>query len=71
MEISVDVTIQITSELQRRMKTDVSPKRSRRIRASDLSRQLSAATVTTVSKQTVNTHIGVYARRILRCVPYG
>ncbi|GFX43497.1 transposable element Tcb1 transposase [Trichonephila clavipes] len=40
--------------------------------ASDLSRQLSSATGTTVSKQTVYKrlgHIGLYARRPVRCVP--
>ncbi|GFS84073.1 transposable element Tcb1 transposase [Trichonephila clavipes] len=40
--------------------------------ASDLSRQLSSATGTTVSRQTVYRrleHIGLYARRPARCVP--
>ncbi|GFY06318.1 transposable element Tcb1 transposase [Trichonephila clavipes] len=40
--------------------------------ASDLSRQLSSATGTTVSRQTVYRrlgHIGLYARRTVRCVP--
>ncbi|GFV29575.1 HTH_Tnp_Tc3_2 domain-containing protein [Trichonephila clavipes] len=40
--------------------------------ASDLSRQLSSATGTTVSRQTVYRrlgHIGIYARRPVRCVP--
>ncbi|GFW75805.1 transposable element Tcb1 transposase [Trichonephila clavipes] len=40
--------------------------------ASDLSRQLSSATGTTVSRQTVYRrlgHIGLYARRPVRCVP--
>ncbi|GFW06129.1 HTH_Tnp_Tc3_2 domain-containing protein [Trichonephila clavipes] len=40
--------------------------------ASDLSRQLSSATSTTVSRQTVYRrlgHIGLYARRPVRCVP--
>ncbi|GFW30067.1 HTH_Tnp_Tc3_2 domain-containing protein [Trichonephila clavipes] len=47
-------------------------KRNRRITASDLSRQLSSATSTTVSRQTVYRrlgHIGLYARRPVRCVP--
>ncbi|GFS77457.1 acetylcholinesterase-1 [Trichonephila clavipes] len=50
----------------------VTAKRSRRSRASDLSRQLSSATGTTVSRQTVYRclgHIGLYARRPVRCVP--
>ncbi|GFS99843.1 transposable element Tcb1 transposase [Trichonephila clavipes] len=47
-------------------------KRYRRSTASDLSRQLSSATGTTVSRQTVYRrlgHIGLYARRPVRCVP--
>ncbi|GFV34283.1 HTH_Tnp_Tc3_2 domain-containing protein [Trichonephila clavipes] len=46
-------------------------KRNRRSTASDLSRQLSSATGTTVSRQTVYRrlgHIGLYARRPVRCV---
>ncbi|GFT60216.1 transposable element Tcb1 transposase [Trichonephila clavipes] len=46
--------------------------RNRRNTASDLSRQLSSATGTTVSRQTVYRrlgHIGLYARRPVRCVP--
>ncbi|GFX94109.1 transposable element Tcb1 transposase [Trichonephila clavipes] len=45
---------------------------NRRGTASDLSRQLSSATGTTVSRQTVYRrlgHIGLYARRPVRCVP--
>ncbi|GFW85030.1 transposable element Tcb1 transposase [Trichonephila clavipes] len=45
---------------------------NRRNTASDLSRQLSSATGTTVSKQTVYKrfgHIGLYARRPVRCDP--
>ncbi|GFV16273.1 transposable element Tcb1 transposase [Trichonephila clavipes] len=45
---------------------------SRRSTASELSRQLSSATGTTVSRQTVYRrlgHIGLYARRPVRCVP--
>ncbi|GFW97202.1 transposable element Tcb1 transposase [Trichonephila clavipes] len=48
------------------------PKRNKRSTASDLSRQLSSATGTTVSRQTVYRrlgHIGLYARRPVRCVP--
>ncbi|GFY26738.1 transposable element Tcb1 transposase [Trichonephila clavipes] len=51
---------------------DVTAKRNKRSTASDLSRQLSSATGTTVSIQTVYRrleHIGLYARRPVRCVP--
>ncbi|GFW41991.1 HTH_Tnp_Tc3_2 domain-containing protein [Trichonephila clavipes] len=50
----------------------VAAKRNRRSTASDLSCQLSSATGTTVSRQTVYRrlgHIGLYARRPVRCVP--
>ncbi|GFX94287.1 transposable element Tcb1 transposase [Trichonephila clavipes] len=50
----------------------VTAKRNRRSTTSDLSRQLSSATGTTVSRQTVYRrlgHIGLYARRPVRCVP--
>ncbi|GFX01604.1 transposable element Tcb1 transposase [Trichonephila clavipes] len=50
----------------------VTAKRNRRRTASDLSRQLSSATGTTVSRQTVYRrlgHIGLYARRPVGCVP--
>ncbi|GFW44208.1 transposable element Tcb1 transposase [Trichonephila clavipes] len=50
----------------------VTAKRNRRSTASDLSRLLSSATGTTVSRQTVYRrlgHIGLYARRPVRCVP--
>ncbi|GFX34375.1 transposable element Tcb1 transposase [Trichonephila clavipes] len=50
----------------------VTAKRNRRNTASDLSRQLSSATGTTVSRQTVYRrlgHIGLYARRPVRSVP--
>ncbi|GFS74562.1 transposable element Tcb1 transposase [Trichonephila clavipes] len=50
----------------------VTTKRNRRSTASDLSRQLSSATGTTVSRQTVYRslgHIGLYARRPNRSVP--
>ncbi|GFU19747.1 transposable element Tcb1 transposase [Trichonephila clavipes] len=50
----------------------VSAKRNRRSTASDLSRQLSSATGTTVSRQTVYKrlgYIGLYARRPVRWVP--
>ncbi|GFU93526.1 transposable element Tcb1 transposase [Trichonephila clavipes] len=50
----------------------VTAKRNRRSTASDLSCQISSATGTTVSRQTVYRrlgHIGLYARRPVRCVP--
>ncbi|GFX92760.1 transposable element Tcb1 transposase [Trichonephila clavipes] len=50
----------------------VTAKRNRRRTASDLSRQLSSATGTTVSRQIVYRrlrHIGLYVRRPFRCVP--
>ncbi|GFX24043.1 transposable element Tcb1 transposase [Trichonephila clavipes] len=50
----------------------VNAKRNRRSRASDLFRQLSSATGTTVSRQTVYRrlgHIVLYGRRPVRCVP--
>ncbi|GFU55537.1 transposable element Tcb1 transposase [Trichonephila clavipes] len=50
----------------------VTSKRNRLSTASALSRQLSSATGTTVSSQTVYRrlgHIGLYARRPVRCVP--
>ncbi|GFT86266.1 transposable element Tcb1 transposase [Trichonephila clavipes] len=51
---------------------EVTTKRNRRSTTSDLSRQLSSATGTAVSSQTVYRrlgHIGLYARRTVRCVP--
>ncbi|GFV01422.1 transposable element Tcb1 transposase [Trichonephila clavipes] len=50
----------------------VTAKRNRRRTTSDLSRHLSSATGTTVSRQTVYRrlgHICLYARRPVRCVP--
>ncbi|GFW01369.1 transposable element Tcb1 transposase [Trichonephila clavipes] len=50
----------------------ITAKRNRRSTASDLSRQLSSATGTTVLRQTVYRrlgHIGLYARRPVPCVP--
>ncbi|GFW47394.1 transposable element Tcb2 transposase [Trichonephila clavipes] len=50
----------------------VTAKRNRRSTTSNLSRQLSSATGTTVSRQTVYRrlgHIGLYARRPVKCVP--
>ncbi|GFV86613.1 transposable element Tcb1 transposase [Trichonephila clavipes] len=42
---------------------------NRRSTASDLSRQFSSATGTTVSRQTMYKRIGLYARRPVKCVP--
>ncbi|GFW08444.1 HTH_Tnp_Tc3_2 domain-containing protein [Trichonephila clavipes] len=50
----------------------VTAKRNRQSTASDLSRQLSSAIGTTISRQTVYRRlgqIGLYARRPVRCVP--
>ncbi|GFV30039.1 HTH_Tnp_Tc3_2 domain-containing protein [Trichonephila clavipes] len=50
----------------------VTAKRNRRSTASDLSRQLFSATGTAVSRKTMYRrlgHIGLYARRPIRCVP--
>ncbi|GFY00239.1 transposable element Tcb1 transposase [Trichonephila clavipes] len=50
----------------------ITAKRNRRSTASELPRQLSSATITTISRQTVYRrlgHIGLYARRPVRCVP--
>ncbi|GFV16422.1 HTH_Tnp_Tc3_2 domain-containing protein [Trichonephila clavipes] len=52
--------------------SSVTTKRNRRSTASDLFRQLSSATGTTLSRQTVYrrlAHIGLCARRPVRCVP--
>ncbi|GFV70015.1 transposable element Tcb2 transposase [Trichonephila clavipes] len=73
-EMSLDFIIQITLRVTMPNENrclEVIPKRRRWFRASCLSCQLSAATGTTVSKQTVNRrlgHIGLYAHRLLRCV---
>ncbi|GFX60779.1 transposable element Tcb1 transposase [Trichonephila clavipes] len=51
---------------------ELTAKRNRRSTASDLSRQFSSATGTTVPRQTVYRrlgHINLYARRPVRCVP--
>ncbi|GFX96531.1 transposable element Tcb1 transposase [Trichonephila clavipes] len=62
----------VISRLWQRFQNDAATaKRNRRSTASDLSRQLSSATGTTVSKQTVYRrlrYIGLYARRPVRCV---
>ncbi|GFV52806.1 transposable element Tcb1 transposase [Trichonephila clavipes] len=64
LEVSEELEISqsVISRLSQRFQND----------ASDLPRQLSSATGTTVSRQTVYTrlgHIGLYARRPVRCVP--
>ncbi|GFX57969.1 transposable element Tcb1 transposase [Trichonephila clavipes] len=74
LEVSEELGIaqSVISGLWQRFQDDVTAKRNRRSTASDLSRQLSSATGTTVSRQTVYRrlgHIGLYARRTVRCVP--
>ncbi|GFX57215.1 HTH_Tnp_Tc3_2 domain-containing protein [Trichonephila clavipes] len=62
----------VTTPNEDRLYLAVTAKRNRRSTASDLSPQLSSATGTTVSRQTVYRrlgHIGLYARRPVRCVP--
>ncbi|GFU63171.1 transposable element Tcb1 transposase [Trichonephila clavipes] len=74
-EVSEELGIaqSVISRLWQRFQDDVTAKRNIRSTASDLSRQLSSATGTTVSRQTVYIrlgHIGLYARRPVRCVPF-
>ncbi|GFY24460.1 transposable element Tcb1 transposase [Trichonephila clavipes] len=74
LEVSEELGIaqSVISRLWQRFQDDVTAKRNRRSTASDLSRQLSSATGWTVSRQTVYRrlrHIGLYARRPVRCVP--
>ncbi|GFY32149.1 transposable element Tcb1 transposase [Trichonephila clavipes] len=67
------ITQSVISRFWQRLQDDVTARRNRRSTASDLSRQLSSATGTTVSRQTVYrrlVHIGLYARRSVRCVPH-
>ncbi|GFW84292.1 transposable element Tcb1 transposase [Trichonephila clavipes] len=62
----------VISRHWQRFQDDVTAKRNRRSTASVLSRQLSSATGTAVSRQTVYRRlglIGLYARRPVRCVP--
>ncbi|GFU49856.1 HTH_Tnp_Tc3_2 domain-containing protein [Trichonephila clavipes] len=73
-EVSEELGISqsVISRLWQRFQDDVTAKRNRRSTASELSRQLSSATRATVSRQTVYRrlgHIGLYARRPVRCVP--
>ncbi|GFU69047.1 transposable element Tcb1 transposase [Trichonephila clavipes] len=75
LEVSEELGIaqSVISRLWQRFQDDVTAKRNRRSTASDLSRQLSSVTGTTVSSQTVYRrlgHIGLYARRPIRCVPF-
>ncbi|GFV09485.1 transposable element Tcb1 transposase [Trichonephila clavipes] len=74
LEVSEELGIaqSVISRLWQRFQDDVTAKRNRRSTASDLSRQFSSATCTTVSRQTVYRrlgHIRLYARRPVRCVP--
>ncbi|GFX18964.1 transposable element Tcb1 transposase [Trichonephila clavipes] len=74
LEVSEELGIaqNVISRHWQRFQDDVTAKRNRRSTASDLSRQLSSATGTTISRQTVYrrlVHIGLYARRPVRCVP--
>ncbi|GFW96095.1 transposable element Tcb1 transposase [Trichonephila clavipes] len=73
LEISEELGIaqSVISRLWQRFQDDVTAKRNRRSTASDMSRQLSSATGTTVSRQTVYKrlgHIGLYAGKPVRCV---
>ncbi|GFV52831.1 transposable element Tcb1 transposase [Trichonephila clavipes] len=74
LEVSEELGIaqNVISRLWQRFQDDVTAKRNRRSTASDLSRQLSSATSTTVSRQTVYRrlgHIGLFAHRPVRWVP--
>ncbi|GFU30124.1 HTH_Tnp_Tc3_2 domain-containing protein [Trichonephila clavipes] len=74
LEVSEELGIaqSVISRLWKQFQDDVIAKRNRRSTASDRSRQLSSSTGTTVSRQTVYRrlgHIGLYARRPVRCVP--
>ncbi|GFW89035.1 HTH_Tnp_Tc3_2 domain-containing protein [Trichonephila clavipes] len=74
LEVSEELGIaqSVISRLWQQFQDDVTAKRNRRSTASDLSRQLSSATGTTFSRQTMYRrlgHIGLYARRPVRCVP--
>ncbi|GFW15345.1 HTH_Tnp_Tc3_2 domain-containing protein [Trichonephila clavipes] len=74
LEVSEELEIlqSVIFRLLQRFQEDVTAKRNRRSTASDLSRRLSSAACTTVSRQAVCRrlrHIGLYARRSVRCVP--
>ncbi|GFX11493.1 HTH_Tnp_Tc3_2 domain-containing protein [Trichonephila clavipes] len=73
LEVSEELGIaqRVISKLWQRFQNNVTAKRNRWSTTSDLSRQFSSATATTVSKQTLYRrlgHIGLYARRPVRCV---
>ncbi|GFV71566.1 HTH_Tnp_Tc3_2 domain-containing protein [Trichonephila clavipes] len=73
LEVSEELGIgqSVISRLWQRFQDDVTAKETDEGTASDLSRQLSSPTGTTVSKQTAYRrlwHIGLYARRPVRCV---
>ncbi|GFV13506.1 transposable element Tcb1 transposase [Trichonephila clavipes] len=62
----------VTTPIEDRYLAVTAKRKKRRSSASDLSRQLSSAIGTTVSRQTIYRrlgHIGLYARRPVRCVP--
>ncbi|GFX30185.1 transposable element Tc3 transposase [Trichonephila clavipes] len=74
LEVSEEIGIaqSVISRLWQRFQDDVTAKRNRQSTASDLSRQRSSSTGTTVSRQTVYRrlgHNGLYARRPVRIVP--
>ncbi|GFX62341.1 HTH_Tnp_Tc3_2 domain-containing protein [Trichonephila clavipes] len=74
LEVSEELGISqsVISRRWQRFQDDVTAKRNRRSIASDLSRQLSSATGTTVSRHTVYRRLGyidLYVRRPVRCVP--
>ncbi|GFV04202.1 transposable element Tcb1 transposase [Trichonephila clavipes] len=74
LEVSEELGIaqSVISRLWQRFQDDVTAKRNRRSTASHPSRQLSSATGTTGSRQTVYRRLGqivLFARRPIRCVP--
>ncbi|GFY08421.1 transposable element Tcb2 transposase [Trichonephila clavipes] len=75
LEVSEELGIaqSVFSRLWQRIQDDVTAKRNRRSTASDLSRQLSSATGTTVSWQTMFRRLGHISRHACRpvgCVPF-
>ncbi|GFX88783.1 HTH_Tnp_Tc3_2 domain-containing protein [Trichonephila clavipes] len=73
-EVSEELGIyqSVISRLWQRFQDDVTAKRNRQSTAANLPRQLSSATGTKVSRQTVYRllgNLGLYARRPVRCVP--
>ncbi|GFU71488.1 transposable element Tcb1 transposase [Trichonephila clavipes] len=74
LEVSEELGIakSVIFRLWKQFQDYVTAKRNRRSTTSDQSRQLASASGTTVSRQTVYRrlgHIGLYARRHIRCVP--